>query len=149
MSAQRTSQPLAGDLFTQPPPPVLLCAAERVARRRLALARTSRTSPGFDPLELRLGLRTFYRQNRPGYAKSNPRYHAVLQRNPQLDDSLPGVAWLRSVFFEYGALLALSSSRRALAEREARHKARVASNSRPAVQDPQPQPVDLFSMGDA
>jgi hypothetical protein len=138
----KTRQPgPAADLFTQPPPVVLLCTAEKVARRRLAVARLSRRPPGFDPLELRLGLRALNRQNRPGYAKSNPRYHALLQRHPQLDDSLPGVAWLRVVYFQHGDLLALSSSRRALAEREARHEAEIARSSGRQHQ----QPADLFT----
>lgn len=131
----------AADLFTQPPPPVILCTAEKVARRRLAVARLARRSPGFDPLELRLGLRTLNRQNRPGYAKSNPRYHALLLLRPQLDDSLPGVAWLREVYFHHGKLLALSSSRRALAERESRHEAEIARSSGRQHQ----QPADLFA----
>jgi len=52
-----------------------------------------------DPLHQRQRLLAHKRQARPHYATSNPRYHQILTRCPDLDDSLPGAAWLQSVYF--------------------------------------------------
>lgn len=73
---------------------------ERQASRRLTLARRHDRPErcGFDPLEVRLGLQAQRRQDRPYYAIWNPTYHELLRRNPALDDSLPGPAWLWTVY---------------------------------------------------
>jgi hypothetical protein len=138
------------DLFTLMPAPVKLTTAERTARRRLSQTRTSRRAPGFDPLELRLGQRVQNRQQRPGYAVSNPRHHKVLLENPQLDDSLPGTAWLRSVYYGRDReIFALQSSRQAVDARQAQHDAMIAQQSAPLRARREPQPVDLFVQGAA
>jgi hypothetical protein len=63
--------------------PVKLTAREREAYRRLSSQRSASRRPlGFDPLELRLGLRAQYRSQRPHYAISNPQYDQVLKRCP-------------------------------------------------------------------
>lgn len=78
---------------------VQLTRAEREALRRLREALRTRGAHGFDPLELRLGLRAQYRQNRPGYAVSNPTYHRLLLAHPEHDESLGGRWWLRDVYY--------------------------------------------------
>lgn len=72
---------------------------ERQAVRRLGPPRAKRDSnSGWDPLERRLGLQADLRQRRPYYAIWSPTYHELLRRHPHLDDSLPGPAWLRTVY---------------------------------------------------
>jgi hypothetical protein len=98
--------------------PVKLTAREREAYRRLSSQRSASRRPlGFDPLELRLGLRAQYRSQRPHYAISNPQYDQVLKRCPEHDDSLPGLAWLRSVYRRHSELVALPRARAAVAAR--------------------------------
>lgn len=122
------------------PPAPVLCTAEKAARRRLSLHRLALREPGFDPLELRLGLRVSYRQSRPGFAVSNPLYHEVLQRRPDLDDSLPGVTWLRAVYWRHFEMVCLPGVARHL---RARAAARAAARA-PASKAVEPQ-GDLFA----
>ena len=51
-----------------------------------------------DPLELRLGLRAWAKESRAGWVVSNPMYAQILDRHPELDCSLPGLAWLDQVY---------------------------------------------------
>lgn len=81
--------------------PAIVSRREREASRRLSASnrRANSEQTGFDPLELRLGLRTWQRENRSGYVVSNPIYDEILTRGGgKHDDSLPGVAWLRTVY---------------------------------------------------
>lgn len=73
---------------------------ERLAGRRMTFRRGKEPvdGSGFDPLELRLGLRSTLRQDRPYYAIWNPMYHEILRNKPALDNSLPGQAWLSTVY---------------------------------------------------
>jgi hypothetical protein len=72
---------------------------ERQAIRRLSFSRAKRREPaGWDPLELRLGLRADLGQRRPYYAIWNPIYHELLRKKPEIDDSLPGAAWLQTLY---------------------------------------------------
>jgi hypothetical protein len=58
---------------------------------------------GYDPLELRLGLRSQCRSMRPYFAACNPAYDEVMHRHPAIDESLPGPAWLRLVYRRHEA----------------------------------------------
>lgn len=74
---------------------------ERQAIRRLWASHSrARNRPAceFDPLEMRLGLQADLRQRRPYYAIWNPMYHEILRSHPAIDDSLPGVGWLRTLY---------------------------------------------------
>ena len=78
---------------------VALSRREREALRRKSDDYSSRHRAGWDPLELRLALRAQFKRQRPGYAVSNPIYDALLTRvGADLDDSLPGMAWLRAIY---------------------------------------------------
>ena len=125
--------------------PVVLSAREREAWRRLSAQRGTNLPLGYDPLELRLGLRTLCRFNRPYYVISNPAYDETLRRNPGLDDSLPGVAWLRSVYGRNFRLLTLPSARAVIASRTAQfeleQRAMFQRTRRPAAD---PQQMELF-----
>jgi hypothetical protein len=125
---------------------------ERQAIRRLQLGGRFERSDrcGFDPMELRLGLQAQLRQNRPYYAINNPIYHDLLLRHPRHDDSLPGPAWLQTVYHgNRRDLVTLPGVRVVL---RARAKA-IADQYRmpepsPARKAPSPQ-ADLFTVEDA
>lgn len=97
---RKTAQPTQAQLIAAIQP-VILTPREERAMRLLSYAGMlrRRDQHGFDPLELRLGLRARYLQARPWFAISNAGYHEVLNRHPELDDSRAGTAWLHSVYF--------------------------------------------------
>jgi hypothetical protein len=135
----------------QPQQQPLVRPIERVtlSRRELEALRhksddyMSRHRAGWDPLELRLALRAQFRRNRPGYAISNPAYDAMLSRvGADADDSLPGRAWLRSIYGRHAMVCTLPGVREHLRERwERAWKPLVAA--RRALKAVQPQ-GDLF-----
>ena len=129
-------------------------AIQRVAlsrREREALSRKSddyraRHRAGWDPLELRLALRAQFKRQRPSYAISNPMYDALLARaGANLDDSLPGVAWLRAIYGRNAMICTLPGVRehlRARWDRAWRHQ--VASRAATAPDVTPPAQGDLF-----
>jgi len=130
----------------------MLTWRERQAIRRLTEAnRHARAErSGYDPLELRLGLQAESRQKRPYYAIWTPTYHEILRNKPTLDDSLPGPAWLQTVYHgNRRDAVTLSRVREVL---RARAKT-IADQYRtpvptPAPKAPSPQ-ADLFAEGAA
>jgi hypothetical protein len=95
----------------------VLSPREQQAWRRLSEQQGTNRQFKNDPLELRLGLRALYRSNRPHYATSNPGYDELLTRNPDLDASLPGLAWLHVVYRRDFKLVTLPSARAEIAAR--------------------------------
>lgn len=125
---------------------------EQQASRRLTSARM-RGRPGpceFDPLELRLGLQADLRQQRPYYAISNPLYHEVLRNNPALDDSLPGRAWLSTVYHGNRRDAVTLPGVRALLQARAKAFAdQYRTPPRPAPAEPASPQADLFTTEEA
>jgi len=127
---------------------VALSVREREALRRKSDDYYSRHRAGWDPLELRLALRAQFKRQRPGFAISNPAYDALLTRvGADLDDSLPGVAWLRAVYGRSAMICTLPGVREHLRERwERAWRQQVASRaaSSPAAPAPAPAQRGLF-----
>lgn len=129
----------------------ILSWRERQAIRRLtkSWSRARKQPPcEFDPLELRLGLQADLRQRRPYYAIWNPIYHELLRTKPALDDSLPGAAWLSTLYRGNRREVVTLPGVRALLR--AREQALAAQYSTPPrlepIKAPSPQ-ADLFSAG--
>lgn len=101
---------------------------------------------GYDRLELRMGLRVQKLKNRPWYVISNPGYHEVLNRCPQLDDSLGGPSWLSTIYGRHRDILAFQCVRdhfSALLEAERRH---LEQFNKPAVVIPKVgETLELFA----
>ncbi len=126
---------------------VVLSGREREALRRKSDDYYSRHRAGWDPLELRLALRAQFKRQRPGYAISNPIYDALLTRvGADLDDSLPGMAWLRAIYGRNAMNCTLPGVRehlRARWDRAWRHQ--VASRMAPKLEVTPPAQRDLFA----
>jgi hypothetical protein len=125
---------------------VVLSQREREALRRKSDDYYSRHRAGWDPLELRLALRAQFKRQRPGYAISNPLYDALLRRvGADIDDSLPGMAWLRSIYGRHAMICTLPGVRERLRDRwdrDWRHQVSSRAARTPAV--PAPAQGDLF-----
>ncbi len=116
MSARRTKAPAQPARIYVPPK---FDRRQRAALSVYLRAKRSKTAPSADPLEMRLGLRCLCIENRAGFVVSNPGLDDVLRRNPTLDDSRGGVAWLRKVYVWQRELVALPSARAAVDQRRA------------------------------
>lgn len=105
--------------------------------------------PTADLLLLRMGLQQHNRRRRWGYQISNPTYHDILSRNPRLDDSLPGPAWLHQVYTTLPDRmpLTLPSTRQAMHQRHAAVRAGACFTpaAAPAPQAPSTPQLDLFA----
>lgn len=122
---------------------VTLTRREVEALRRKSDDYHSRHRAGWDPLELRLALRAQFRRNRPGYAISNPGHDALLTRvGADLDDSMPGLAWLRSIYGRHAMLCTLPGVREHLRDRWERAWSPLVA-ARRAIKVEKPQ-GDLF-----
>lgn len=97
---RRTKEPTQAELMAAVEKPPAPTWRERQAMRRLWQSdmQIRRDGAGWDPLELRLGARVWAIQHRPGFAVSSPMHHTMLLRRPDMDNSLPGTAWLNMVY---------------------------------------------------
>jgi hypothetical protein len=100
-----------------------------------------------DPLELRLGLRCKRIDDRAGWVISSPLLDDTLRRNPGLDESRGGTAWLRTVYVFQRDLVAMPSARAAVDQRRAdsRQVASVCLGPAPEPAAHQPQQLGLFA----
>lgn len=120
---------------------------QAILRLRKSYSRARQKPPcEFDPLELRLGLRADLGQRRPYYAIWSPIYHELLRSKPAIDDSLPGAAWLATVYHgNQRDLVTLPGVRALLRARCEAFAAQYAPPRPPAPATPaSPQP-DLFT----
>jgi hypothetical protein len=128
--------------------PVLTWRERQAIRRLTKSSSRARKQPPceFDPLELRLGLHADLRQRRPYYAIWNPIYHELLRTKPALDDSLPGAAWLSTVYHgNRRDAVTLPGVRARLRAREEAFAAQYATPARAMPANPQSPQADLFS----
>jgi len=127
----------------------VLSRREQESRRRFSSAGMLQrpAEHGWDPLEMRLGLRAERRDFRPYFAISSPLYHEILLRHPEDDDSLPGPGWLRTLYrgnrrdrLVLPGVLTMLLARRAAADAAWRASLRPKAPASP--ESPQP---DLFA----